>query len=85
MNQGAQTRSYSYDMLGRLLSASTPEMVATHGTQGTATYSYGDSGSPCSGDPSEVCSRTDARGITTTYTYDALNRLNSNLLRRSKT
>lgn len=29
----------------------------------------------CSGDPSEVCSRTNARGTTTTYAYDTLNRL----------
>lgn len=35
------------------------------------TYNY----SGCSGDPSNVCSRTEARGITTTYHYDAMNRL----------
>ncbi len=64
--QGIQTRTYSYDMLGRLTSATTPE-------SGTTTYSY----SGCSGDPSNVCSRTDARNITTTYAYDALNRLTS--------
>jgi RHS repeat-associated protein len=29
----------------------------------------------CSGEPSNVCTRTDARGIVTTYYYDALNRL----------
>jgi RHS repeat-associated protein len=55
-------------MLARLTSAQTPEA-------GTTSYSYAVSGSPCSGSPSSPCSRTDARGITTTYSYDALNRL----------
>src|SRR5207245_2640277 len=31
----------------------------------------------CSGNPGAVCRRTDARSITTTYAYDALNRLTS--------
>jgi len=58
-------------MLGRLTSAQTPEA-------GTTTYSYAVSGNACSGDPSAPCSRTDARNITTTYTYnDSLNRLTS--------
>ena len=69
MAQGSsQTRNYSYDMLGRLTSAQIPEA-------GTTTYSYAVSGSPCSGNPSAPCSRTDARSVTTTYAYDALNRL----------
>ena len=63
----SQTRNYSYDMLGRLTSAQIPEA-------GTTTYSYAVSGSPCSGNPSAPCSRTDARSVTTTYAYDALNR-----------
>lgn len=29
----------------------------------------------CSGDPSNVCSRTDARGVVSTYTYDHANRV----------
>jgi RHS repeat-associated protein len=68
--QSSQTRTYNYDMLARLTSATTPEA-------GTVSYSYAASGSPCSGDPSAPCSRTDARGITTTYAYDALDRLTS--------
>ncbi len=69
VSQGVQTRTYIYDMLGRLTSAQTPEA-------GTTTYSYAVSGNLCSGDPSAPCSRTDARSITTTYTYnDNLNRL----------
>ncbi|MGH9327768.1 MAG: hypothetical protein ACRD2B_13955 [Terriglobia bacterium] len=34
-------------------------------------------GGLCAGDPKQVCQRTDARGITTTYSYDAENRLTS--------
>ena len=69
VTQGSQTRTYSYDALGRLTAATTPE-------SGTANFYYTTSGGGlCAGDPSAVCRRTDARGTTTTYTYDALNRL----------
>ena len=68
--QGNQTRTYNYDMLGRLTSAQTPEA-------GTTSYSYANSGHSCSGNPSAPCSRTDARSIITTYAYDSLNRLTS--------
>jgi RHS repeat-associated protein len=69
VNQGSsQTRTYNYDMLGRLTSAQTPEA-------GTTTYSYAASGTACSGIPSAPCSRTDNAVITTTYAYDAVNRL----------
>jgi RHS repeat-associated protein len=72
VSQGSQTRTFDYDSLGRLTSASNPE-------SGTTTYTYPVSNSsPCSGDPSDVCTRTDARGIVATYTYnDALNRVTS--------
>ena len=63
-----RTRSYYYDALSRLIQATTPEA-------GTVTYSYTNSGSPCSGNLSLACSRTDARNVVTTYSYDALNRL----------
>jgi RHS repeat-associated protein len=67
--QGSQTRSFSYDLLSRLTAATNPE-------SGTINYNYTTSGgSLCSGDMSAVCRRTDARSITTTYAYDALNRL----------
>ncbi|HMD96193.1 MAG TPA: hypothetical protein VKM93_02530, partial [Terriglobia bacterium] len=71
VTQGSQTRTYTYDMLSRLTSAQTPE-------SGTTSYYYtNSSGAQCSGNPSAVCRRTDARSITTAYSYDALNRLTS--------
>jgi RHS repeat-associated protein len=58
-----------YDGLGRKISENTPE-------GGTVTYAYTtSSGGLCSGDPSSVCRRTDARQVVSTYTYDHANRL----------
>ena len=49
---------------------------ATNPESGLASYTYPTSSGSgiCSGDPSLPCTRTDARSITTTYAYDALNR-----------
>jgi len=67
--QGSQTRTFNYDGLSRLTSASNPE-------SGTINYYYTTSGGAlCAGDSSAVCRKTDARSITTTFEYDALNRL----------
>jgi YD repeat-containing protein len=60
VNQGAQTRSFAYDMLSRLKTATNPE-------SGAVNYTYDADGN--------VLSRIDARPITTTFGYDALNRL----------
>jgi RHS repeat-associated protein len=69
ITQGSESRSWQYDGLSRLVKQVTPEA-------GTVTLSYvSSSGALCSGNPSNVCSRTDARGITTTYSYDTANRL----------
>lgn len=59
VNQGAQTRTFVYDSLKRLTSASNPE-------SGTVTYQYDNN--------SNLTVKTDARGVSSTYTYDALNR-----------
>jgi len=69
-----QTRTYQYDDLSRVTSVATPETKLS-GTQYSTTFSYTSGGSSCSGNPFAACQRTDGRGITTTYTYDALNRL----------
>ncbi|MGD0227260.1 MAG: hypothetical protein ABSF71_33460, partial [Terriglobia bacterium] len=58
--QGSQTRTFSYDSLKRLTSATNPE-------SGQTSYTYDPNGN--------MQSREDARTITTTYSYDPLNRL----------
>jgi YD repeat-containing protein len=57
---GARMRSFSYDGLSRLQSATNPE-------SGTVTYTYDAD--------SNVHTKTDARGVTATYQYDKLNRV----------
>src|SRR6266852_702741 len=64
VTQGAQTRTYSYDDLGRVSSAQTPET-----NQAATSFLYNNFGL--------VTQRTDARGVITTYGYDNLNRLTS--------
>src|SRR3984885_11332984 len=65
-------RSFSYDSLSRLVTAQNPE---------TGTICYGQwTGSTCANgyDPNgNLIYKTDARSVTTNYSYDALNRLNS--------
>jgi YD repeat-containing protein len=61
-------RHFTYDSLNRLINSQNPET-------GTVTYQYTTSGSLCAGEVSSPCSKTDARGVTTSYAYDSLNRL----------
>jgi YD repeat-containing protein len=69
--QGSQTRSFVHDSLGRITSKTLPE-------SGTTTFAYlNSSGQVCAGDGHKICSMTDARGVTRTFTYDALNRMTS--------
>ncbi|HEY3103129.1 MAG TPA: RHS repeat-associated core domain-containing protein [Pyrinomonadaceae bacterium] len=62
VNQGSQTRTFVYDSLKRLTSATNPE-------SGTVSYQYDPNGN--------LIQKTDARSITTNYVYDALNRVTS--------
>ena len=59
------------DALCRVTWATTPEATNT----ATNFYCTTSASALCAGNPSALCRRTDARGITTTSTYDALNRL----------
>jgi len=63
VTQGSQTRTFVYDDLKRLTSASNPESGAVNYTQ------YDGNGN--------LLQKTDARGITTNYAYDPLNRVTS--------
>jgi RHS repeat-associated protein len=71
VNQGSQIRSYKYDSEGKLLYERIPEQTATindgTGTFWTTKYTYTNFGA--------VQTRTDARGVVTTYGYDNLHRL----------
>jgi RHS repeat-associated protein len=59
VSQGSQTRTFAYDSLKRLTSATNPE-------SGTVNYTYDNNGN--------LLTRIDARSITTTIAYDVLNR-----------
>jgi RHS repeat-associated protein len=63
-----RTRTFTYDMLGRTASESTPEA-------GLISYTYPNGSGSCAGIATLACGRTDANSTTTTYSYDALNRL----------
>lgn len=71
VNQGGQLRSYKYDSLGRLLYERIPEQTATindgTGNYWTAAYAYTEF--------SAVNKKTDARGVETHYSFDALHRV----------
>ncbi|MDQ3799934.1 MAG: hypothetical protein M3384_10810, partial [Acidobacteriota bacterium] len=60
VTQGSQTRAFVYDSMYRLKSVTNPE-------SGTIAYEYDHNG--------KMTQRTDARGVVTTCTYDALNRV----------
>jgi len=77
VTQGSQTRSFSYDMLSRITKATNPESgtICYYYTTSGGTCGVPAAGTPCSGELTDVCRRTDARSKTTTYVYDALNRL----------
>lgn len=63
-----RTRTFTYDMLGRELASATPEADTT-------TYTYPTGSGSCVGILALICTRTDANSTSSTYSYDALNRL----------
>lgn len=71
VDQGGQLRKYKYDLLGRSLYEKIPEQTATindgTGTYWTTKFTYTSF--------NKVDTKTDARGVITTYSYDALHRL----------
>lgn len=71
VSQGSQTRIYTYDALGRTVSATTPEggMVCVGTLSGGACQQNGYD------QWNNVVYRTDARGVVANYLYDSLNRL----------
>ncbi|MEK6302452.1 MAG: RHS repeat-associated core domain-containing protein [Acidobacteriota bacterium] len=70
VSQGNQLRSYKYDALGRLLYEKIPEQSATindgTGNYWSCKYTYTEF--------SSVSTKQDARGVVSTYSYDALHR-----------
>ncbi len=60
VNQGVQTRSFTYSSLSRLLSATNPE-------SGLIQYVYDNNGN--------LTQKTDARNVVANYVYDAMNRV----------
>ena len=62
VSQGSQTRTFVYDSLKRLTSATNPE-------SGTISYQYDAN--------ANLTQKTDALSVTTTYAYDAINRVTS--------
>ena len=66
VTQGSQIRGFAYDSLGQLGSASNPEN-RPRPTDASVSYTYDANGN--------LKTRTDARGVITSYAYDELNRV----------
>ena len=79
ITQGAQTRSFKYDSLGRLIAQKLAEVSATLNDAGTYVGSGSWSDVFTYDVRSNITSRTDARGVKTIHTFnnDPLNRLQS--------
>jgi len=68
---GTQTHSFTYDIMGRMLTETYPE-------SGTTTYIYDSSSGTCSvSAPGQLVRVNDANGNQACYTYDGLNRKTS--------
>jgi len=80
VNQHGLIRGFSYDSLSRLITATNPE-------SGTICYGVVSGASCINGYDANgnLIAKTDARGIVTTYTYDALNHLTGKSYNDAKT
>ena len=78
---GVQTRTMSYDLLGRTTSETIPEL-GSNGTPGTMVYHYdSDSSGKCGGTyPGDLVYEQDAAGNVTCFTYDNQHRLLSSIV-----
>ena len=66
-SSGQQTRTYVYDLLGRLVQEANPE-------SGTTTYTF-DTDSTCGSSAGDLVKKQDANGNTICYSYDAMHRM----------
>ncbi|MET0624140.1 MAG: RHS repeat-associated core domain-containing protein [Pyrinomonadaceae bacterium] len=76
VEQGAQSRFFMYDSLGRLLRAKNPEQAGVGGlaqTDPVTNHSQWSLGYTYDAN-SNLLTKTDARNVSVTYAYDALNR-----------
>lgn len=63
----AQTRTYLYDLVGRLVQSTDPE-------NGTVAYVYDTASSPCANSKGDLVKKTDNAGNVVCFFYDALHR-----------
>jgi RHS repeat-associated protein len=69
-DDSGNTWTYSYDLLGEKVAATSPGTTGSdgpNGNEGTTTYTYDPAGN--------LASTTDPLGVTVSYAYDALNRM----------
>ena len=70
VNQHGVSRQFVYDQMSRLTQSTNPESGSS-----PALYTYSTPSSACAPDPAVPCTRTDVRGVKTSYTYDSMSRL----------
>ncbi|MFQ3582079.1 MAG: hypothetical protein SNJ49_09255, partial [Chloracidobacterium sp.] len=75
VEQGVQRRYFRYDGIGRMTHARHPEMSAPHGFSDAQTGNGQWSEVTSYDQRGLVVSRVDGRGVTTSYSYDGLNRV----------
>ena len=69
-----QSRSFTYDRIGRTLTESNPE-TGNGGVNGTVTYTYDTACLTWGASAGDLTKKVDAAGNTTCYSYDALHRM----------